>query len=132
MDRILERLWLGGARDLEARVPLRLLGFVAVVDLRDGDFQKIPDVEVHRLGNRDGDPWSPEQVAGALDFIWEHVQKGKVLVVCVAGMSRSVSVVIGYLVRCGWSPVEAYEWVRRARPQISPVGSMLESVLKVV
>lgn len=58
-------------------------------------------------------------------FLWLDMvtsdTKSKVLVQCMGGMSRSASVVIGYLV---WSKKlkldEAYDFVKAARPQIRP------------
>lgn len=135
MDRVLDRLFIGSAPDLDGRVPLRALGFSAVVDLRDGHPDAdvcIPGVAVHRVRNRDGDPWSAEQVEGIVVFVHEQLRRGKVLVACAAGMSRSACVVIGYLVRTGWDPSAACEHVRRVRPQIAPVVRMLDSVLEAV
>ncbi len=46
---------------------------------------------------------------------------GVVLVHCYAGVSRSASVVIGYLMwKRGWGFQRAYDHVRKARPCISP------------
>lgn len=134
MDRVLDRLFIGDAADVAGRVPLGALGFVGVVDLRDGDHGRtqVVGAEVHRIENRDGDPWTVEQVRGAVEFIHRQIQKGRVLVVCWAGMSRSACITIGYLVRCGWSVAEAVECVRRARPEIAPVERMLASVLQAI
>lgn len=137
MDRVLDRLWIGNSTDLEPGFHLRSLGFCAVLDLRDVSTAGasdvcIPRVVVHRVSNRDGDAWSAEDVKKAFLFIDEHLRLGKVLVACAAGMSRSPSMVIGYLVRSGWSAAEAYRHVRGARPTIAPVAAMLDSVLRVV
>ena len=114
-------------------MPLRAIGFCALLDLRD---QWAPrdanaDVERFNLFNRDGDPWHEGDIEKALDFIVERVRTGKVLVVCIAGMSRSASMATGYLVRCGFDAVEALELVRRARPEIAPVTNMVDCVLRV-
>jgi dual specificity protein phosphatase-like protein len=130
MERVLDRLWIGSSEDF--RAPLGVLGFSAVVDLRDGEVSAVPGVEIHRVNQRDGDPWSPDQVHRTLAFIAERVRTGKVLVACAAGMSRSASMAIGYLVYTGWSPAEAHERVRAARPRIQPVPKMLISVLGAV
>lgn len=130
MNRVLDRLWIGSAEDV--KVPLRALGFRAVLDLRDGD----PDVwtvdEVHRVTNRDGDPWTEEQVGPALDFVQIQIRFGRVLVACAAGKSRSASMVVGFLVRSGWDVPTALEHLRKCRPIIAPVPAMLQSVLTVV
>lgn len=130
MDRVLDRLWIGDARDLQA--PLKSLGFSGVVDLRDGNAAIETPLDVHRLDNRDGDPWTVDQVKRTMEFIHGAIRCGKVLVVCAAGMSRSASMVIGYLVRSGWDEATAYEAVRRSRPKIAPVPGMLASVLEAV
>lgn len=131
MERVLDRLWIGSTEDF--RAPLSTLGFSGVLDLRDGQPHVADkDVTVFQVDNRDGDPWDCVQVTDALDFIAQYIQRGKVLIACAAGMSRSASMVIGYLVRTGWGEAEAFELVWRARPKIAPVPKMLESVLAVV
>lgn len=127
MDRVLARLWIGETKDFGA--PLRALGFAGVLDLRDGVTKPYEGVATFKVTNRDGDPWTREQVLTALDFVAERILVGNVLVACAAGMSRSASMVIGYLVRCGWDQVDAHEAVWRARSKIAPVPKMLESVL---
>ena len=129
MNRVLDRLWIGDTADF--RSPLKALGFVAALDLRDGEGSP-SEVALWRVGNRDGDAWSPKQVKDALDFVAEHIRRGRVLIACAAGMSRSASMVIGFLVRSGWSEGEAFEAVRQVRPKIAPVPCMLASVLEAV
>ena len=132
MDRVLDRLWIGSSRD--AAAPLKSLGFAAVLDLRDdaGAIAQPSSVVVHRVKNRDGDPWACGQVVEALDFIADQVRGGRVLVLCAAGMSRSACMVVGYLVRAGFDEASAYELLRRARPRVAPVERMLDSVLAAV
>lgn len=131
MNRVLDRLWIGATEDLAGTIPLRALGFSAVVDLRDGipTLPAMRGVELLRVANRDGDPWGKDQVAAALDFIHSHIREGRVLVACAAGMSRSASMVIGYLQRCGHSAPEAFVLLKAARSAIAPVPAMLESVM---
>lgn len=130
MDRVLDRLWIGSTEDF--RAPLSALGFSGVLDLRDGWQAAVRGIKVFHVDNRDGDPWNPEQVNNALDFVAERVRYGSVLVACAAGMSRSACMVIGYLVRTGWNVTEAYERVYDARRRIVPVPAMLDSVLRAV
>jgi protein-tyrosine phosphatase len=130
VDRVLDRLWIGATEDF--RAPLATLGFSGVLDLRDNTKSEVLDVKVFRIGNRDGDPWTPEQVNNAIDFVFERVRHGNVLVACAAGMSRSACMVIGFLVRTGWNITEAYERVYCTRRRISPVPAMLRSVLQAV
>lgn len=131
MDRVLDRLWIGSSPDFGA--PLRALGFAGVLDLRDGRAPIAdPSITVFRLRNRDGDPWTPEQIHNALDFVAARVRIGNVLIACAAGMSRSACMTIGYLVRVGFSEADAFELVRNARAKILPVPNMLACVLEAV
>lgn len=131
MDRVLDRIWIGSTRDADA--PLAALGFSAVIDLRDGR-RAVSDgaVHVYKVVNRDGDPWTVDQVRNALDFAERQVKRGRVLIMCDAAMSRSVAMTIGYLVRTGWDEASAHEAVRRARPKAAPRARMLASVLTAV
>ena len=129
MDRVLDRLWIGSSKDLLSTTPLRSLGFVAVLDLRDAGQARPLDVTTFALANRDGDPWAAADVNAALAFVYEHVRFGRVLVACGAGMSRSTSMVIGFLVRCGWDAPSAYEHLRRAHMEAAPSAKMVDVVL---
>ena len=138
MDRVLDRLWLGAASDLGS-TPLKSLGFSGVVDLRDrvsGAASRGPNedlgVEVHRLNNRDGDPWPVAEVQMTLEFIHSRIASGRILIACGAGMSRSACIAIGYLTRCGWDETSAHAAVKKARPQITPSAAMLSSVLEAI
>lgn len=130
MDRVLDRLWIGSTEDF--RAPLSSLGFSGVLDLRDGAQIPPPGLAVHRVDQRDGDPWSVEQVNVAIDFVADRIRRGRVLVACAAGMSRSACMTIGYLVRAGWDQATAFELVREARPRVSPIPKMLDSVMAAV
>lgn len=140
VNRVLDRLWIGAARDQDGTTPLVALGFVAVVDLREP--MEAPSASDQAAGNdslaclelknRDGEPWPATDVDRAMGFIHDQIRRGRVLVACNAGMSRSASVVIGYLVRCGWSEPEAHEAVKRARPEIAPKPAMIRAALQGV
>lgn len=127
MNRVLDRLWIGTSHDLDGLTPFDALGIKAIVDLRDGDHPPLPNVVTHRTTNRDGDPWDRAQVESILAFVHEHMEGGGVLIACAAGMSRSASIVCGYLVRCGWSPAEAFAHLKRVRPEIAPIPKMLHA-----
>ena len=129
MDRVIDRIWIGSTRDIGQ--PLQALGFSGVVDLRDGVHPRA-DVPSFQLANRDGDPWNKSQVLDVLDFLADSLKRGRVLVACMAGMSRSACMIIGHLVRAGFDEATAYSMVRRARPKIAPIPAMLNSVMTAV
>ena len=130
MDRVLDRLWIGANEDLEHPHVLGALGFAGIVDLRGGGEPRI--TEALTIQNRDGDPWSKEQVRAAIDYIHDKLALGPVLVACAAGMSRSASMVIAYLVRTGWAADAAYRHVKSVRPIICPMPAMLTSAVEAV
>ena len=132
MNRILDRLWIGDTDDFRSSSGLKEAGFVGVVDLRD----HIPDgttispcINTYNVKNADGAAWLNEQVNEVLTFIHRNIFSGRILVACAAGRSRSASICIAYLVRCGWDKASAYEQVRKARYEISPHPEMLHSAL---
>jgi len=55
------------------------------------------------------------------NIIEANIKNGGILVHCSAGISRSSTLVISYLMRReGWSFKQAIELVRRSRPQVLP------------
>lgn len=64
------------------------------------------------------------------DFIHEHRLKGhNVLVHCMAGVSRSATIVIGYLMKtCGMDLENAYKFVRKRRTCISPNEGFIQQL----
>ena len=52
----------------------------------------------------------------------------KVLVACAAGMSRSVGIVLAYMMSEGWEYNEAFLHIRKKRPCMSPHRLVLLSV----
>ncbi len=131
MDRVLDRLWVGSTEDAQA--PLSTLGFTGLLDLRDHSAVVTHDgITVHRLNHRDGDPWSVKDIRHALEFVAEQICKGNVLIICAAGMSRSVSMTVGYLVMTGWDSISALNHVKKVHPDAAPVPKMLAAVLKAV
>ena len=127
VNRVLDRIWIGTGADFLQ--PLGALGFVGAVDLRDASDLATP-VPVFRLAQRDGDPWIESEVAAAYAFVYDGIQRGKVIVACDAGMSRSASMVVGFLVRCGWDAPSALAHVLSVRSVVRPKAAMLEAALR--
>lgn len=63
-----------------------------------------------------------DEVNPCLEFIYEGIQKGQgTLVVCTAGMSRSATICIAYLMKHKrMSFIQAFELCKKARPYVNP------------
>jgi len=58
---------------------------------------------------------------GCHEFIDEHIKVRDVVVHCAAGVSRSATIVISYIMKkCGYTYMEAHDYVRARRSIISP------------
>ena len=65
----------------------------------------------------------------ALDFIQTQLEQGHtVLVHCAAGISRSASVVIAYLMSHGMSLEQAYGYVKSRRPIVQPNPGFMQQL----
>ena len=76
----------------------------------------VDDIETENIGI-----FFPEITATIHDSLTRSGEEGAVFVHCSRGASRSVSVVIAYLIRFhGFSYENGLEFVRRGRPEASP------------
>lgn len=86
-------------------------------------------VPVLHISVEDGAPGLRPYLDTVVAFIREHIPRGVVLVHCGAGQSRSVSVVVAYLVWCGMSLQEARALVRYRRGNsICPYPGFIEEI----
>lgn len=67
-------------------------------------------------------------IKAGIEFIDEHIKDKKVLVHCMAGISRSPSMVIAYLMSKGMPLAEAYWFVRDKRNIINPFSGFLKEI----
>jgi protein-tyrosine phosphatase len=100
-----------------------ILNCAAEVRLESG----VPGLHLHLL---DMDPIPDRDLDRAIAFLDQQIREGRrVLVHCVGGISRSVSVVCAYLaLREERSPDEALEMVQRRRLQANPDPEVFTSV----
>lgn len=65
----------------------------------------------------------------SFNFIENALEKGSVLVHCAAGMSRSATIVIAYLMKKNrWNVDEAFDFVKKRRKIISPNAGFMRQL----
>ena len=124
MHEIEEGLFLGSLVAAKNQDLLRRNGITHVVSLLD-TFRNVEShnyLIYHRIEITDS-PSSDilRHMPDAISFISDALKKGRILVHCAAGVSRSPSVIIGYImVKHKFSFEEAKEFVRKKRGCIWP------------
>lgn len=134
------RVWIGGAEalaDLDAMKIDAVVTAVHVDRLSECIIQKhVGPNRAHLRISLHDDPGAPielyfEQVA---DFIDAHVRAGhNVLIHCYAGISRSVTLVIAYmLLKLGYRTVaQALDKIRQARPEAGPNSGFMAKLKRL-
>ena len=134
MSQVTTGLYLGGigAVNLEKLIENRIsLVINATVELRLEPVD--PEIKVVRVALRDDLNSSIcPHLEPTADLIAEHLgRSGSVLVHCAAGISRSASLVIAYLIKHEHHSVRsAFELVQCVRPVIRPNNSFFEQLIQ--
>lgn len=134
-DRVLENLYIGGVEAVLDSERLAEQGIRAVVccnrELEFPTSNFLPELEYYRvdvedMGREPIELFFPE----ATEFIHAQLQQERpVLVHCKAGVSRSASVVLAYLMEyCGYSLHEAFLLMLHHRPTITPNPGFMEQL----
>jgi predicted protein tyrosine phosphatase len=113
LDKIHEHLFISGGFEANEYPVLRNLGITAIVNLIE-DYGDTVDPTVAYLHEpiSDGEPIPEATLTTIYAFLDEHLPKGKVLVHCGLGLSRSAGIVVGQVVRehpaWTWERAEAH------------------------
>ena len=134
MHEIVPNLWLGSIE--AARVPFLKSHAVSAILSIVGDPTICPRFSAPFyqtiINLSDGSPYSYQDLYRGLSFIDEHLSSGHgVLVHCIAGISRSTSMVAGYLMyKYKMDPLEALNSILSKRDIANPLHKTFESVQK--
>jgi protein-tyrosine phosphatase len=128
MTRVFERLYVGDARDAERLAASNPLGITAVVNVNSGNsYPKRNTIEYVHLSFDDAERVPPARFERALAAIREHIRRGKVLVHCELGSSRSPVAVALYMHVVGYKNFDdALAELHELRPIVAPSDWMLE------
>jgi len=93
--------------------------------------------EVERLGLKhyqilipDFEAPTQEQIREFVEIVDREIERGAVLVHCLAGRGRTGTMLACYLVWKGWKPEEAIREVRKARPGAIETIEQEEAIMK--
>lgn len=131
-DRVLDNLYLGGIFGSFQPELLKQQGITHILTLLDQPlhadkvsdftykFVYTLDMEVHNL---------LQNLQECLDFVEQGRKEGTVLVHCAAGVSRSATVVIAYIMKTNQLSLdEAVKFVQERRPCVSPNDGFMEQL----
>ncbi|MCM8774801.1 MAG: dual specificity protein phosphatase family protein, partial [Candidatus Omnitrophica bacterium] len=82
----------------------------------------------YKIPLQDFVPISPDDMRRAIHWIQDQIPHHTILVFCNAGVGRSSSVVIGYLVSTGLGFGEAVEFVAKRKPNMSILPFLIETI----
>ena len=131
---VLPGLFIGGEGSVyEKRLDKENIKTVVNMALEIVD-EPVDNVDMYKIGIFDSE-YSPNGVwVAAAELINNAVKKGdRVLVHCAAGISRSVTAIIAYLMLyrgIGWT--EAYLTIRKSRPAAYPHPALMTSLIRDV
>lgn len=139
MTRILPRLYLSGEDVVKNKRLLKEHNITHILNLTtnvENWFQPeivYKRIRVNDVANQDMSECFEEAfefIDKALSSTSSETSENSVLVHCNAGVSRSASVVIGYLMKTGYrdSFTQAYEFVRAYRPAIAPNPGFIQQL----
>lgn len=133
MSKITEHVYVGtygSASSLDDRNPEDIQ---CILNCTKQPHEDLSGFEVNQLNISDGEPIDPKVLRFAIDCIYAAWDANKkILVHCHAGLSRSPSIVIAYLMdKHGYLWDEAFEIVRSRRPNIMPHPAIIMSIKKV-
>ncbi len=128
MDWITDKIALGDCVDAK-KVYMDIAGVDATVNCYNGSPIE-HDKEYCRVNVNDGYPIADIAIQGAFDFLDKMMgENKKVLVHCMAGISRSPSILAGYIsFKMGCSIEDALKCIRQLRPQVDPAPITFKSV----
>lgn len=130
-NQITDSLYIGGAQLTNVSEKIKELGITSVLKLYESPPDWPAGFTVYNMPHPDGEPISDERMTRHIKFITDEIDAGrKVLVVCGAGISRSSTAVLAYLVSTGMSLPDAYRLLKSRHPIADPNPALWDSLLK--
>lgn len=129
MHFILNRLAIGDYDDVMDLQTLQRYDITAVLDVtKEAIYSLPPQILRLKIPMKDHEPMEPDKIRLAVNWLRQAIRERRVLVHCMAGISRSPAIAMCYLYECGFSFDEALELIRSKREQVQPHPALLESI----
>lgn len=130
-NQITDSLYIGGAQLTKVSDRIKEMGITSVLKLYESPPDWPPGFTVYNVPHPDGVQISAERMARHIKFITQEIEVGhKVLVVCGAGISRSSTAVLAYLVSTGMSLPDAYRLLKSRHPIANPNPALWQSLIR--
>ena len=130
MDFIIDQIAVGSYEDAINLQVLQANDITAVLDLaREVSYSLPPSILRLKIPLEDRVPMKQEYIRLAVNWLRNAAEERRVLVHCLAGISRSVTIVMCYLHEVQGSSLEdAYGMIRSKRFQANPHPALLDSI----
>lgn len=127
---IIENLFLGNIDTAKDINTLHKHGIKAIVNISAG-IANFPSefiyLKIHMLDRSEST--ITKYIDTVTDFIYENIKKGGVLVHCRAGISRSPSFILSYLIKyCAMSVDNGLKLLKDKRPEIRPKKEFIDAI----
>ena len=130
MDFIIDQIAVGSYEDAINLQVLQANDITAVLDLAsEVSYSLPPSILRLKIPLEDRVPMKQEYIRLAVNWLRNAAEERRVLVHCLAGISRSVTIVMCYLHEVQGSSLEdAYGMIRSKRFQANPHPALLDSI----
>ena len=129
-DKIIDRLYLGSYANAHNKAYMKSLGITHILSIAPlepvfpKDFKYLT-IQIDDSLDSDLTPY----FQSCHNFIDDARKEGGILIHCAAGISRSASIVIAYLMKHnGWSYEQSYHYTCKCRKIICPNGSFIKQL----
>lgn len=131
---ITDKLFISDYISKQNFLELKRLGISAIVNLSlRNDYSPPPEFNYLHVGFPDGSYIPYDKLQEIYEFIHREKKKGKLLIHCLAGVSRSAGILIGQLMLDNqeWTWNEAFNFVRDKK-WIMPAHRIKESIIDFI
>ncbi|MBI4552116.1 MAG: dual specificity protein phosphatase family protein [Candidatus Latescibacteria bacterium] len=129
MNFILDRLAIGTYDDAVNLGLLESHDITGVLDLTiETAYSLPPRILRLKVPMEDGVPLKPDHIRLSINWLRQAIRERRILVHCMAGISRSPSIAMCYLYECGFSFEDAYDLIKSKRLQANPHPALVESI----